>query len=460
MVVNIITDRTILRPGATGEPRTITHESITSGCTFMPEPASLPERPALQGRLPPGSCLLTLNAGSSSLKFAIFSRAEPARRLWSGRIDRMGSKESSLDIVAHGEAPAAGDTSFASGSIPGHAAGVERLFDWLKRDVGIETLAAVGHRVVHGGPKFTRPQRITPELVAALRQMSPFDPDHLPVEIELIETVRRLAPGLTQIACFDTAFHRDLPRVARLIPIPRRKEAEGVRRYGFHGLSYTYLMKRLEEIAGPDVATGRVILAHLGSGASMAAVRGGAAIDTTMGLTPTSGLVMGTRTGDIDPGLVSYLWRVEGMTIERFHQMVNRESGLLGLSGTSADVRDLLEREAGDVRAAEALALFCYRARKAIGALAVALEGIDTLVFSGGIGEHSPEIRARISAGLGFLGIALDPGRNTSAGREALISTGSAPVKVWVIPTDEERTIADDMTQLMATTPPGSQTHG
>ena len=217
---------------------------------------------------------------------------------------------------------------------------------------------------------------------------------------------------MPQVACFDTAFHHDLPRVAQIVPIPRRYEAAGVRRYGFHGLSYAYLMEELARVAGPEAAAGRVILAHLGSGASLAAVREGRCVDTTMGLTPASGLVMGTRSGDIDPGLVRFLMRSEGMTTEQFHDLVNHESGLLGVSETSPDLRDLLARQDADVRAAEAVALFCYQAKKAIGALAAALGGLDILVFSGGIGENSPEARRRICAGLEFLGIALDDRRN------------------------------------------------
>ena len=227
------------------------------------------------------------------------------------------------------------------------------------------------------------------------------------------------------MACFDTGFHHDLPRVAQIIAIPRRYEAAGVRRYGFHGLSYAYLMEELARIAGPGAARGRVILAHLGSGASMAAVRDGRCIDTTMGLTPTSGLVMGTRCGDLDPGLVRFLVRAGGLTIDQFHDLVNHESGLLGVSETSPDLRDLLSRQDSDVRAAEAVELFCYRAKTRLGALAAALGGLDTLVFAGGIGENSPEARRRICDGLEFLGIALDERRNTADA--PLISTDGQP---------------------------------
>ncbi len=314
------------------------------------------------------------------------------------------------------------------------------LIDWLDRAFGFAAIAAVGHRVVHGGSRYQEPERVTAELIEELRRISPYDPDHLPGEIELIEAFRNRDPDLLQVACFDTAFHHNMPRVAQIVPIPRRFEAAGVRRYGFHGLSYAYLMEELARVAGPAEARGRVILAHLGAGASLAAVHGGLSIDTTMGFTPASGLVMGTRTGDLDPGLVRFLAQTEGMTADAFDHLVNHESGLLGVSETSPDVRDLLVREGVDVRAAEAIELFCYQAKKWIGAFAAALGGLDTLVFSGGIGENAPEIRRRICEGLAFLGIALDEGRNASSA--LLISTDQGLVKVRVIRTDEELMIA------------------
>jgi acetate kinase len=259
-------------------------------------------------------------------------------------------------------------------------------------------------------------------------------------------------PALPQVACFDTAFHGTMPRVARTLPIPRRLEAKGVRRYGFHGLSYSFLMEELRRVAGARASRGRVILAHLGNGASMAAVRKGGSIDTTMGFTPAAGLVMSTRSGDLDPGIVGFLARTEGMTAPEFQKMVNRDSGLLGVSGTSSDMRDLLGRESRDIRAAEAVALFCYQARKWIGAYAAALGGLDTLVFSGGIGENSPAVRARICRGLGFLGVALDARRN--AANAPVISRPAGRVAVRVIRTDEELMIARS---VMRTLGPGRQ---
>jgi acetate kinase len=383
-----------------------------------------------------GARILTINVGSSSLKFALFAPDDRPRRLLSGQVERIGTADARLVVSTAGS-----DQSVdIRVKIPDQAAAVALIMDRLGRVVGLKNIAVVGHRIVHGGDRFHRPERITPEVLEALRRIVPYDPDHLPGEIGAIEAFRRLDPELPQVACFDTAFHHDLPRVARIIPIPRRYEAAGVRRYGFHGLSYAYLMEELARVAGTRAARGRIILAHLGSGASLAAVRDGRCIDTTMSLTPTSGLVMGSRCGDLDPEVARFLMRSEGMTIDRFHDLVNHESGLLGVSETSADFRDLLARQAGDERAAEAVALFCYRARTAIGAMSVALGGLDTLVFSGGIGEHSPEARGLICAGMEFLGVVLDDRRNATGA--PVISVQDARVAVRVIPTDEESMIA------------------
>jgi acetate kinase len=324
------------------------------------------------------------------------------------------------------------------------AAGV--LMDWVEQHGGCDALTAVGHRIVHGGPHYSQPRRITTAMVSELHRIAPFDPEHLPLEIELIEAFRRRHSRLPQVACFDTAFHRAMPRVATLLPIPRRYDARGVQRYGFHGLSYAYLMEELGRL-DPPAAKGRVILAHLGSGASLAAVRDGRSIDTSMGFTPTSGLVMSTRAGDLDPGLIYYLARTERMTPPQFQQMVNRRSGLLGVSGTSSDLRDLLAREGNDVRAAEAVALFCYQVKKWIGAFAASLGGLDTLVFAAGIGENAPLIRERICDRLGFLGIDLDGTRN--AANAPLISSDAAAAKVRVIRTDEELMIARSVTRVL-----------
>jgi acetate kinase len=319
-------------------------------------------------------------------------------------------------------------------------AAVKLLIERLGRLIELSSIAIVGHRVVHGGQRLFRPGLITPDVLSELRRIVPYDPEHLPGEIGAIEAIQHLDPQLPQMACFDTAFHHDLPRVAQLIAIPRRYVVAGVRRYGFHGLSFAYLMEQLAVVGGAEAARGRVILAHLGAGSSLAAVHEGRCIETTMGFTPTAGLVMATRSGDIDPSLVRYLVRERGLTIDQFHDLVNHQSGLLGVSETSPDIRDLLSRQGNDVRAAEAVALFCYRAKTWLGALAAALGGLDTLVFAGGIGENSAEVRSRMCVGLDFLGIALNEHRNSTSA--PVISSDHGRVTVRVIPTDEESLIA------------------
>jgi acetate kinase len=293
----------------------------------------------------------------------------------------------------------------------------------------------------------TQPELITNELLDELHRITPYDPDHLPDEIELIEAFRRRHPKLPQVACFDTAFHSSMPRVAKLLPLPRRFDAKGIQRYGFHGLSYTYLMEELSHIEGSNAANGRVILAHLGSGASLAAVRESKSIDTSMGFTPAGGLTMGTRPGDLDPGVAWYIMRSENLTPIEFSNLINHDSGLLGISETSSDMQDLLAKETTDVRAAEAVALFCYQVKKWIGAFTAALGGLDTLVFSGGIGENSPVVRSRICEGLGFLGIELEEKQNMA--NAPVISKDNGKVAVHVIHTDEELMIAKIVNQIL-----------
>ena len=391
-----------------------------------------------------GCRVLTINGGSSSIKFALFEVGAALRQILGGELERIGLPEATLRVK--GSNPA--DNFSRPVTAVDHTAAVGALMEWIEEHSGRDALAAVGHRVVHGGPKYSKPQQVTAEMVEELHRFSPFDPEHLPLEIELIDAIRRCHPGLPQVACFDTAFHRTMPRVATLLPIPRRYEAQGVRRYGFHGLSYEFLMEELSHLGDPAATKGRVILAHLGNGASLAAVRDGKSIDTSMGFTPTAGLVMSSRSGDLDPGLVSYLARTEQMSAAQFQKMVNHESGLLGVSETSSDMRDLLERETQDVRAAEAVALFCYQAKKWIGAFAAALGGLDTLVFAGGIGENAPPVRERICDGLRFLGIELDRERN--AKNAPLVSPDTVRVKVRVIRTDEELMIARSVAHLLA----------
>jgi len=391
--------------------------------------------------------ILTINGGSSSIKFALFEAGDALQRILEGGVERIGLPDATLRVKGVNQA----DNFSRPVTAPDHPAAVDVLMHWIEERVGRDAVAAVGHRVVHGGPKYWEPQRITAEMVEELRQLSPFDPDHLPEEILLTETFHRRFPVLTQIACFDTAFHHDMPRVAHLLPIPRKYDARGVRRYGFHGLSCEYLMEELARLDGHAVPD-RVILAHFGNGASLTAVRAGKSIDNSMSLTPTAGMPMSSRSGDLDPSLAWYLARTEQVTAKQFYHMINHESGLLGVSETSSDMRDLLEHEAKDVRAAEAVALFCYQAKKWIGAYAAALGGLDALAFAGGIGEHAPPVRARICDGLGFLGIELDPERN--AKNAPLISTDAGRVKVRVIRTDEELMIARSVARVLGIGPP------
>jgi acetate kinase len=390
--------------------------------------------------LPALPCVLSINGGSSSIRFAVYA-AGGTRRL-AGKIERIGSSGATLAV--DDAAGRAGRPRRVAATDHRAAAGI--LLDWLEAQPVFASIRAVGHRVVHG-MRHSRPERVTPRLLAELRRLGPYDPDHLPEEIALIDACRERHPRLPQVACFDTAFHRAMPRLARLLPIPRRYAAKGVERYGFHGLSYAYLLEELRRL-DPAAARGRVIFAHLGSGASLAAVHRGKSRDTSMGFTPAAGLVMGTRSGDLDPGLGYFLARTERMTPAGFQQMVNHQSGLLGVSGTSSDLRDLSARASTDARAAEAVELFCYQARKWIGAFAAALGGLDTLVFSAGIGENAPRVRARICRELGFLGLALDPRRN--ARNAPLISRSGARVRVRVIRTNEELMIARSVGRLLA----------
>jgi acetate kinase len=387
--------------------------------------------------------ILTINAGSSSIRFAFYDLGDPPAKLSHGKIDRIGLDDAALNAT---------DADGTLQRIPLEAAdfrsAVGFFSDWLDSHALLANVTAVGHRVVYG-MMHTQPERVTAELLTELRAITPYDPEHLPQEIELIDAVSERFAHLPQVACFDTAFHRTMPRVASLVPIPRRYESKGVRRYGFHGLSYTFLMQELVRRGDPAATEGRVVLAHLGSGASLAAVRDGRSIDTSMGFTPASGVPMSTRSGDLDPGIVSFLARTEGMDAAAFQRMVNHESGLLGVSESSADIRDLLAREEADNRAAEAVALFCYRIKKCLAAFAGALGGLDTVVFAGGIGENSAAIRARSCEGLQFLGIELHEARNRA--NAPLISLGRVAVRV--IPTDEESVIARMTLSALATHP-------
>ena len=389
--------------------------------------------------------ILTVNGGSSSIKFALFEGGGTLTLVLAGAIERIGFSNATLTVKAAIAADSVSQPILARD----HTAAVDAFMKWIEVHNITDALCAVGHRVLQGGPAYYKPQRVTADMLAELRKLSPFDPDHIPEELELIEAFRNCFPRLAQIACFDTAFHHDMPRVAQLIAIPRRYEAQGIRRYGFHGLSYAFLLEKLGTIAGTQASRGRVILAHLGNGASLAAVKDGRSVDTSMSFTPASGVPMGSRSGDLDPGIVAYLSATEKMTASDFNKMVNSQSGLLGISETSSDMRDLLEREAEDVRAAEAVELFCYQIKKCIGAFAAAMGGVDTLVFAGGVGENSAVVRSRICEDLAFLGIELDERRNGT--NADVISSPSSQGIVRVIHTDEELMIATTVNQILAT---------
>ncbi|HCB57047.1 MAG TPA: acetate/propionate family kinase [Arthrobacter bacterium] len=386
--------------------------------------------------------ILTINTGSSSLKVALFEMGRGETRILSGEIERIGVPGGRLRLTdAHGAI-----LIDQRGDFSDHDAALEAVLAWLRQHRPELSLDAVGHRVVHGGIHYQEPQRVTPEFIAILQGMAPIAPDHLPQSIRAMQVAVKAYPNLPQVACSDTAFHWHMPRIAQLYPLPRHFADEGLIRYGFHGLSYEYIMQELRALA-PKEAEGRVLIAHLGNGASMAAVRGGIGIDTTMGFTPAGGLMMGARAGDLDPGVLLYLLAEREMTPAALNDLVNRQAGLLGVSGISADMRDLLKRESTDGHAAEAVGLFCYQAKKYLGALATVLGGLDTLVFTGGIGEHAASVRLRICEGLEFLGIRIDPLCNEA--HAPVISPEGSSATVRVMRTDEDLMIARHTRELM-----------
>jgi len=390
--------------------------------------------------------LLTVNTGSSSLKAALYRLGEKesereSRELFA-EAERIGLPHSLLRFQ-----DVRGDTFEEQRvELPDHAAALRALLDQLGVKGLDRDLVAVGHRVVHGGNRYRESQRITAEVLDYLRTLIPTDPDHMPQSLAAIEAISKAFPAVPQVACFDTAFHGRMPGVARIYALPRWVAQAGVVRYGFHGLSCEYVMERLRT-ADRASADGRIVIAHLGNGASMTAVRGGVGVDTTMGLTPTGGLVMGTRSGDLDPGVLIHLLQSRELDSVVLGDLVNRDAGLLGVSGTSADMRDLLACEEDDPRAAEAISLFCYQAKKFLGALAAVLGGLDTLVFTGGIGAHAAPVRWRICEGLGFLGIRLVPRRN--AAHAPIISCDDNPVTVRVMTTNEDLMIARHTRRLI-----------
>jgi acetate kinase len=377
--------------------------------------------------------ILTLNAGSSSLKFALFDIANAAVHL------SVKGEAEKLDSIPHFIAEDAQGKSLAdeSGADASFDAVIGKILDWATSHLGQGQLVAVGHRMVHGGPDHAAPERVTPALLAALDALVPLAPLHLPHNIAPIRAIARARPNLTQVVTYDTAFHRTMPDVATRIAIPRRYEQEGVKRYGFHGLSYEYIAGRLAQVA-PALAKGRAIVAHLGNGASLCALLNGKSVDTTMGFSALDGLVMGTRTGDIDPGVLLYLQEQGGMSVQALEHMLYNESGLKGVSGISGDMRTLLA--SSDPNAKGALALFVFRLAREIGALTASLGGLDGLVFTAGIGEHAPQIRAMTVEKLSWLGATLDSDAN--ARNAQIISSGDSKLSVLVIPTNEEEMIA------------------
>ena len=377
--------------------------------------------------------ILSLNAGSSSLKFALFDAAG-LTRLVAGEIETIDSatRFRAQDAAGNVLADEQGQGSYQDT--------VNALLTWLDRHLGTSKLMAAGHRVVHGGRDHCAPEAVTPALIAALEQLAPLAPLHQLHDLAPVRAIAAARPQLPQIVCFDTAFHKNIPPVAARFALPREYEADGIRRYGFHGLSYEYIAGKLAELA-PDIANKKVIMAHLGNGASLCAMEHGRSVDTSMGMTPLDGLVMGTRCGAIDPGVILYLLREQGMTAGSVEDLLYRRSGLLGVSGVSSDMRTL--QETTDPRAAEAIDLFVFRIVREIAALAATLQGLDALVFTAGIGEHAPEIRRRICEKMAWLGLKLDADANRKAASR--ITVPDSAISAYVIPTDEEWVIARHM---------------
>ena len=379
--------------------------------------------------------ILTINGGSSSIKFSLYKIEDSLKELFSGEIENIGANNTNLNY--HDKLLNKKESLKINSTDQNSAANF--LIDWLEKKEEFKSVAAIGHRIVHG-MKHTEPEEITTELLNELKKISSYDPEHLPGEIKLIEIFKKRFPSVKQIACFDTSFHTTMPAVAKLLAIPRRYQEMGIQRYGFHGLSYAYLLEELKRIAGNEKANGKIILAHLGNGASIAAVKDGKSVDTSMGFTPSAGLPMSTRSGDLDPGVAWYLMQEEKINASQFNQLINHQSGLLGISETSSDMRELIKQQATDKRAAEAVEFFCYQTKKWIGSFAAVLGGVDAIVFSGGIGEHIAEIRERICNGLEFLGIELDATKNKN--NNTIISSDASKVTVYVINTNEELMIA------------------
>ncbi|WP_430010168.1 acetate/propionate family kinase [Methylophaga lonarensis] len=391
----------------------------------------------------PQTQLLTINGGSSSIKFTLYNVGASLTATLSGKLTGLGLQTARLRI----NNLQTDEQSITEVEAADYSQAISLLMVWFRQNLDIGAVKAIGHRIVHGGHRYKKPQWVDPALINELLSMTAMDPQHLPGEIQLIEAFAQQFPKLQQMVCFDTEFHQHLPAVARLLPIPRRYHDAGIYRYGFHGLSYQYLMQMLHALQGNQIQHQKIVLAHLGNGASMTAVINQQSIDTTMAMTPAAGIMMGSRSGDLDPGLFGLLNRTEGMSAEQFDQMIHHQSGLAGVSEYSSDMQQLLAKRANDSNVADAIDSFCYQARKQIGAYAAALGGLDSVVFSGGIGENLPEIRSQICQQLAFLGIHLDDALNRQNALK--ISKADSPIAVWVIPTDEELIIAQSMCDLL-----------
>jgi acetate kinase len=380
-------------------------------------------------------CILSLNSGSSSLKFALYRMDKVEELLFSGVISDIDLTTNNFYIRND------------SGKVLvnrrlnklGHKDCITTLFDWLESQCYVKQITAIGHRIVHGGVKYTQPHLITSDLIGDLNKFVLFAPEHLPQELEVIKTVSNRYSNLKQVACFDTAFHRTMPRLAQIYALPKSVGDHGGIRYGFHGLSYEYIIGELINERDFHIEGSRIIIAHLGNGASMAAIKDGKSVDTTMGFSPAGGLMMSTRSGDLDPGIILYLLSEESLSSSQVSQMVNHQAGLLGVSEISSDMKELLEKE-NNPNAIQAIELFCYQAKKYLGSLSAVLGGVDMLVFTGGIGENAPSIRQRICKDMSFLGIRLDLIRNNS--NAPVISTADSPVTIRVMKTNEELMIA------------------
>lgn len=377
--------------------------------------------------------ILTINGGSSSIKFALYSGDGAFVRSFHGKIDRIGVAGSTITYT-----DISGRELVRELPLMDFVVAVGVLKNFLEESVDIQNIAVVGHRVVHGMNR-DKHAVVSREMIDEIKQLSEIDPEHLPLEVAIMEMFMEWQPELKQVACFDTVFHHEMPRVAQVIPLPHRYDERGVRRYGFHGLSLSFVVSELQK-KDSERASGRVIVAHLGNGASITAIKNGKSVDTSMGFSPTGGMPMSSRTGDMDPGALLYVIKKDGLSVEAASALVNHESGLLGVSGKSPNMEDLLNNENSDERAREAVDLFCYEAKKRIGSYVAALGGVETIVFTGGMGENSPRIRARICSDLEFLGIVIDESKNNSS--EEIISDASSRVLVRVMHTNEELMIA------------------